>query len=115
TQEGVVASGEFIDIIRGVDWIQARISEAVFTLLVNADKVPYTDPGVEMIKTEIQAILEQAVDNNVLVENTITITAPKVADVSSVDKANRFLPDIKFGATLAGAIHKVKIDGKLSV
>lgn len=113
--EGVVSSGEFIDIIRGVDWIQARISERVFTLLANADKIPYTDPGVEMIKTEIQAVLEQAVDNNVLVENTITITAPKVADVSPTDKANRFLPDIKFGATLAGAIHKVKIDGKLSV
>lgn len=113
--EGVVSSGEFIDIIRGVDWIQARISERVFTLLANADKVPYTDPGVEMIKSEIQAVLEQAVDNAVLVKDTIAITAPKVADVSSTDKANRYLPDIKFGATLAGAIHKVQIVGKLSV
>ncbi len=113
--EGVVASGEFIDIIRGVDWIQARITENVFALMVNADKIPYTDPGVEMIKSEIQAVLEDAVDRGILVANTITITAPKVADVSSVDKANRFLPDVKFGATLAGAIHKVKIDGKLSV
>lgn len=113
--EGVVSSGEFIDIIRGVDWIQARISERVFTILANADKVPYTDIGVEMIKSEIQAVLEDAVINNVLVANTITITAPKVVDVSPTNKANRFLPDIKFGATLAGAVHKVKIDGKLSV
>jgi hypothetical protein len=113
--EGVVPSGEFIDIIRGVDWIQARISENVFSLMVNADKIPFTDPGVEMIKSEIQAVLEDAVDRGILVANTITITAPKVADVSSVDKANRFLPDVIFGATLAGAIHKVKIDGKLSV
>lgn len=113
--EGVVASGEFIDIVRGVDWIQARISENVFSLLANADKIPYTDPGAEMIKTVIQALLEQAVDSNVLVENTINITAPKVADVDPADKANRYLPDIKFGADLAGAIHKVKIAGKLSV
>jgi len=113
--EGVVASGEFIGVIRGVDWIQSRITEEVFTVLVNADKVPYTDAGVEMIKTAIQSVLEQAVDNGILVANTITITAPKVADVSTANKANRFLPDVKFGATLAGAIHKVKIDGKLSI
>jgi hypothetical protein len=113
--EGVVSSGEFIDIIRGVDWIQARISERVFTLLVNAEKVPYTNPGIEMIKTEINAVLDQAVENNILVENTIVITAPDVSDISPTDKANRFLPDIKFSAILAGAIHKTKIDGKLSV
>ncbi len=116
TQQGIVASGEFIDIIRGIDWIQARIGENVFSVLVNADKIPYTDPGVGVIIGTIRSFLTgPAVDNNVLVENTISVFAPKVADVSTSDKQNRLLPDVIFGATLAGAIHKTVITGKLSV
>jgi len=40
-----------------------------------------------------------------------SITVPAVADVDPNDKANRLLPDVEFEATLAGAVHKVKIHG----
>jgi hypothetical protein len=114
--EGIVASDEFIDIIRGVDWIQARLSELNFTVLANADKIPYTDPGAGVLVGTTRSFLTgPAVDNNVLVKDTIVVTAPKVADVSPTDKSNRFFPNIEFGATLAGAIHKTRIVGKLSV
>ena len=112
---GVVASGEYIDIIRGVDWIHARISENVFSLLANADKVPFTDAGVGSIMTEIRAVLDTAVENGILVKDTIIVSAPLVADVSTANKANRLLPDVTFSGTLAGAIHKVTINGKVSV
>jgi hypothetical protein len=116
TQQGVVSSGEFIDIIRGVDWIQTRITENVFTVLANSDKVPYTDPGVGIIVGTVRAFLTgPAVDNNVLVEDTISVSAPAVADVDPTDKANRLLPDVLFDGGLAGAVHKTIISGKLSV
>ena len=40
---------------------------------------------------------------------------PLVADVSAVDRAARYLPDVPFEATLAGAIHTVVIRGYVSV
>jgi hypothetical protein len=35
------------------------------------------------------------------------------ADVDANDRASRLLPDIEFIATLAGAIHKTTITGKV--
>lgn len=113
--EGVTASGEFVDIIHGIDWLTARIQERVFSVLVNSDKIPYTNAGVNTIKSAILAVLKQAVDRGFLVANTLTVTAPNVADVDPADKAARLLPDVKFGADLAGAIHKVSITGTLAV
>ena len=41
TLKGKVSSGEFIDIIRSIDWMTARIQENVFAYLASADKIPY--------------------------------------------------------------------------
>lgn len=116
TQEGVVSSGEFIDIIRGVDWLTARIQEFVFFVLVNNNKVPYTDTGIAMIEAEVRRALELGVSNNFLASDPqYTITVPRAAAVSPTDKANRILRNVNFQATLAGAIHFVEIRGVVTV
>jgi hypothetical protein len=46
TEDGVVASGEYIDIIRGIDWLESRLEVAIFTNLVNKRKIPYDDGGI---------------------------------------------------------------------
>ena len=116
-EEGVVASGEYIDIMRGTDWIQARIQEQVFGLLVSSDKVPYTDGGIESIGLQVEEVLDRAVDRLILVggEDGPVVTVPKRADTTKADRAARFLRDVKFTGNYAGAIHKVQIDGTLSV
>jgi len=116
TLDGRVVSGEWIGIIRGVDWLQAQIEEEVFSVLVNAEKIPFTDEGVGVILSTIRNILNQrGVDVGLLVADSIVVEAPKVADISSANKTARTLPDITFSATLTGAIHKATIVGKLFV
>ena len=116
TEEGTMASGEFIDVIRGVDWIHARIQERVFTLLVNTSKVPYTNAGITMVENEVRAVLSEATLNGILSEDEpYTVTVPNVLDIAQPDKATRCLPDVKFSGVLAGAIHKVKIQGVVTV
>jgi hypothetical protein len=116
TQEGVSPSGEFIDITRGIDFITARIQEFVFARLVNNDKIPYTNPGIATIEAEVKAVLQLAVNNQILAADPAPETfVPDVADVTTADKANRILRDVKFQGTLAGAIHKVIIQGTVSV
>lgn len=117
TEQGVVSDGEYADIIRGVDWLRARLRERVFGLLVRAPKVPYTDAGIGLVKGEVLAQLLVASHNpyNLLVESSVAVTAPKAADVSANDKAQRLLPDVEFTAELQGAIHAVRITGSVSV
>lgn len=116
-QEGVMASGEFIDIIRGTDWIQARIQEQVFGLLTSEDKVPYSDGGIESIGLQVEDVLDRAVDRQILLggEDGPVVTVPRRSETTKADRANRFLRDVTFTGFYAGAIHKVQIDGRLSV
>jgi hypothetical protein len=113
TSNGQVASGEYIDVIHGLDWLEARIQNLVFTALVNVDKVPFTDEGVQMVVSPLKAALEEGKKNGILASYEIAF--PAVADVSVTDKAERFLPDIEFGGALAGAIHATKIKGVVTL
>ena len=116
TRLGTVGSGEYIDVIRGVDWLQARMTEAIFSRLVNLPKIPYTDAGVQIVTTEMRAVLDRAIDRDVIAANpAYEIDAPRVRDVPFNDRANRVLPDLRFRATLAGAIHRVEIQGVVTV
>ncbi len=65
---------------------------------------------------EIEGVLRQGVFNGGLNgDEDLIVEAPLAADVSSNDKASRLLPDVEFIATLAGAIHKTIIRGKVVV
>jgi hypothetical protein len=116
TTFGIMASGEFIDITRFIDWLDARIKERIFGVLINNAKIPFTDSGVDIMRNEVLAQLQQGiVAGGLAADPAPTVLAPLVADIDTADKANRILPDITFQATLAGAIHTLQIDGVLSV
>lgn len=116
TRYGRVASGEYFDVMRGTDWLAARIQERVYGVLVNSPKIPYTDQGVQAVRAEILAQLGIGVQRGFLAADPApTCTVPLVADVADADKAARLLQDVTFRATLAGAIHKMIISGQLSL
>jgi len=116
TEEGVMASGEYIDVIRGIDWLESRIKENVFAELVNQEKIPFTDGGIAAIEALIKEMLELGVGNGVLSNNPAPFTTvPLVANVLAADKAARTLTGVKFEGVLAGAIHKTTIAGVVTV
>lgn len=119
---GWMVGGEWIDVMHGVDWIRARMQEEIFNKLVNAKKIPYTDSGIAIIEAQIRAVLENAMKKGVIAAapelfdgQDYIVEAPKVADISDVDKGNRLLPDVTWQARLAGAIHKVVVQGRVQV
>lgn len=125
TWQGKVASGNFVDITRSLDWLDDDMRTGVFGVvaagdvfgaLVGAAKIPYTDAGVALIVAQVRASLRRATKRGILSPDPeFTVTFPLVADVATIDKAARLLPDIKFSATLAGAVHRVVITGVVSV
>lgn len=120
TYDGRTTSGEWIDIIRSQDFVEARIKEEVFRTLVNAPKVPFTSAGIAMITSAVESVLKNAFENGIIAEDEegeplYSVTAPNRADISENDRANRILPDVRFEFELAGAVHKVRIVGVIRV
>lgn len=116
TQRGTVSQGEYIDIVRGVDWLVSTIQTYVYGVLVNSPKVPYTDAGITSIEAQIRRALGQGINNNFIsADPEPIVTVPKAANVSSADKAARILRNVTFQATLAGAIQAIRIQGTVTV
>jgi hypothetical protein len=116
TQEGWTAAGEWFDTVRGLDWLESEMKAQVFDLFINNEKIPFTDPGVDQVEATMKGVLQAGVTAGLLAADPApTVTAPLVSTVSAPNKAARHLPDVTFGATLAGAIHKLTIKGRVSV
>lgn len=112
TFPGVTSSGLFVDITRFVDWLHARMQERLFGFLTGAEKRPYTDATVDLLKAEILAQLDAGITVGGLKSDPKpTVFAPKVASVSDGDRAARRLPGVTFNAGLAGAIHTLSVSG----
>ncbi len=116
TFNGTTADGDFLDVQRGLDWLEDDMGASVYGALAGNNKVPFTDAGVGIIENEVRGSLRRAVAKGILSDDPApVVTVPLVANVDSDDKALRLLPDVKFSGTLAGAIHKVTITGVVSV
>lgn len=115
TEGGKVSSGEWIDIIRFVAWLESVMKSSTVAMFANAKKVPYTDLGGDMISSVISAVLTQGENAGGLVPGLSTVTVPKVATIPSSTRATRVFPDIKFSGRLQGAIHKILVQGTVSV
>lgn len=124
TQNGKVAGGEWIDVIRFRDWLQNDMQVRVVNLLIVNPKIPYTDNGIGLVENQMLASLkdgqkyggiaptEYDADGNAIPGYTTSV--PLAADLTSTQKASRILKDCKFSARIAGAIHVVEIKGCLT-
>lgn len=116
TRNVVTPGGEFPDVTHGIDELQARIQEAVFLVLLQNGKVPFTNAGIQQIVTPIQGVLDVRVDLGFLSADPAPLaTGPALSSVSTADKTARRLPGVEFTGTLAGAVHTVVITGKVVV
>lgn len=123
TRPGKTAAGEWIDVIRFRDWLKDYIQTSMVQLMVNRDKVPYTDGGIQLLATNLRSSLRQGqtvggiAPDETAEDNTkrpgFNVTAPRASEVDDVTKASRVVY-LKFNARLAGAIHVADITGALA-
>jgi hypothetical protein len=113
-ENGQMVSGEYIDIIHGIDWLEARMQSNIWNAFVNNEKIPFTDDGINLIIAQIDEALSTSVARNILAGTpSYSISAPRASEVTATDKGQRTLPDVEFEATLAGAINKTVIRGRV--
>jgi len=124
TMSGRVRGGEWIDVIRGRDWLQNDMQLRIFNLMLMNPKIPYTDDGISMIENQMRASLLAAVDRGIVAPDEydtdgnlvpgFVVSVPLSATITATQRASRVLIDCKFTARLAGAIHAVRVDGTLT-
>ena len=116
---GKVIGNEWIDAIRNRDFLVARITEGLQNKQIASPVIPYTDSGINQIRSVVTSVLNLAVSTanrpNILTDdNPYTTFFPRAIDVPTVDKQNRVL-NASFSATLAGAIQITNVDGSLTL
>lgn len=116
--EGTTADGDFIDITRNIDWLDDAQQVAVAGALAANDIIPMTEAGKQIILNEVEGVVSEAIIRGILSDDPDdepVVTAPLISEISTSDREDRILPDVTWTGRLAGAIHKVRIRGNVTV
>jgi hypothetical protein len=105
--QGKVASGQFIDFTRFIDYFIARAGERIFNALSTPAKVPYNDRGILLIKNELLGQMEADAAREAINDGTYSVTIPNAASQTVIDRGNRKLSGVAGVMTYTGAIHDV--------
>lgn len=107
-----VGTSVWIDIVRGIDYINSEIETRLLNLLLNTSKgLSFTTADLNKIKACIEGVLSDAVDLSIL-SGYNDIVMP--TSVSYTDQVARILDDVEWTANLAGNIHFVVVNGTLT-
>ena len=118
-KNGTCANGEFIDVVLGADYITQYMREALYSVFLTNNKVPYTDEGFALVASAVFSALNRAVELGIIALDTesesgvYTVEVPKRADATDDEARSRRIPDIVWEAQLEGAVHSVKVTGTL--
>lgn len=114
--KNVDKEGEFIDIIRNIDFLQARCEEGLLSLLLEKEIIPFTNAGISIVDNRLQSRLDTyGVKQGILVAGSVLTSFPKRSEVSQANRDDRLLPDGTFTAELAGAINTIIVRGTVYI
>lgn len=124
-EEGKMASGEFTDVIHGVDWLGDTIGIRVFgELFAESNKIAMTDAGVARLEQKVKEVLDTATEANLIATDfddngtlvpSYTITTVAILNHPEAERSARKGAPISFVGRLAGAIHSQTVTGVVTV
>mgnify|MGYP001090610143 CR=1 FL=1 len=119
TSEGIVVSGEYIDVMHGKSWIKADAENRIQTAFVKNKKISFDNRGISLLVGELTTTLEKGFSQGIIAEDDsgkpmYTITAKSRSEVSDEDRANRVYNGLFFNFELDGAVHEANINGEIS-
>ncbi|NTS31266.1 DUF3383 family protein [Phyllobacterium sp. BT25] len=109
----------FIDEIHATDWLIARTEEETLNILLNNDRIPYTDAGLETLVSGARQVMRSAfragiiandLDANGNYSPAVRFIIPSVFDVPESQRHARVAPEIQIIFRYAGAVHYTTIN-----
>jgi hypothetical protein len=114
TYGGQVSGGEYIDVVRFLDWLRATMQVNIYNTLIAFEKVPNTSEGISYIQGAVEVTLKQGISNGGFKPNSTSSSVPDESDTTSFDATTRTLSNVTFTGILANAIHAVTVTGTVS-
>lgn len=120
TSEGIVTSGEFIDIIDSEDYIIQQLTYQTQKLLNSSAKIPYDNNGIAMLESVAVNVLQSAYNNGMIAEAEdggadYTVSYGMRDSTGEDDRQARKYVNGSFSFALAGAVHTVEITGEITI
>ncbi len=116
TRHSKTAAGEWMDIIRSIDWTTDNIATDVYGDIATVPKLPFTRAGLSALGGTVRNVGVRAQGKGVIdPDDPLVVVVPALADIDPADKATRILGDITFDWGVAGAIHAARIRGNVHV
>lgn len=114
TGAGITSAGEYIDVTRFVDWWIANVQTDGANLLIQNEKIPYTDDGFALIGAMLRRVNKRGIDAGGIAKNPAPVVdVPLVADETSTDRQNRNAAGFAVIFTLAGAINSLAVNAQV--
>lgn len=123
-QQGMMGNGDFFDERHGLDWLQSYVQTNLFNLLyTSTTKIPQTDAGNTRIMANVEASMQQAVNNGLISPgvwnggtlgqlspgDTLTkgyyVYMAAISSQAQSDREARKSVPVQVACKLAGAIH----------
>ena len=124
TRNGITRSGEWLDVVRGRDWLQNDMQLRIFSLLLMRPKIPFTNSGIALVENAMLASLKAAQERGIVAPDEydadgnrvpgFVVRVPNAMSLTPTEKASRVLRGCTFTARIAGAIHAVVVSGTLT-
>lgn len=114
TYGGRNSGGEYIDVVRFLDWLRATMQVNIYNALVSYAKVPNTSEGISVIQGAIENTLRAGVQAGGFKPNSTGSIAPDASDTNKFDAVTRTMSGFTFSGVLANAIQAVVVAGEVT-
>lgn len=120
TSEGIVAGGEYIDIIDSKDYVISQLEYRTQKLLNTSAKVPYDNTGIALLQGVCEDVLKDAYNNGIIATDedgnpAYTVNYSLRENTTGADRVARKYVGGAFTFTLAGAVHFVEVLGTIEI
>ena len=119
TSEGIVASGEYIDVMHGKSWIKTNIETSIQKAFANNGKVSFDARGIALLDGSVTTVLQQGFTQGIIATDgdnnpLYTVTTKAGEEIPAAERAQRIYNGLSFSFELAGAIHEANIKGQIA-
>ena len=112
---GASSNYQFWDIKRTENYAQAQVENALTSLRLQQDRIPFTGEGRTLIQDAIRGAFSDDVGGLNDPFSSVNVYVPEVATLTDAEKSNRVWSGITIDATLSGNVHQFSLKMNVQV